>query len=59
MKRLDGNHAGHGPGALTPGFSALESLGAEVWEPFQRNSQVDFSQPGGTFLACPVDVLAQ
>jgi len=21
MKRLDGNHAGHGPGALTPGFS--------------------------------------
>ncbi len=32
---------------LLPEFvSALESLGAEVWEPFQRNNQVDFSQPG-------------
>ncbi len=32
---------------LLPEFvSALESLGVEVWEPFQRNSQVDFSQPG-------------
>ena len=25
---------------------ALEDLGLEVWEPFARNNQVDFSQPG-------------
>ena len=32
---------------LLPEFvSALESLGTEVYEPFQRNNQVDFSQPG-------------
>ena len=32
---------------LLPEFiSALESLGAEVWEPFHRNNQIDFSQPG-------------
>ncbi len=32
---------------LLPEFvSVLQSLGAEVWEPFQRNSQVDFSQQG-------------
>ncbi len=32
---------------LLPEFIAcLETLGANVWEPFQRNSQVDFSQPG-------------
>ena len=24
----------------------LESLGAEVWEPFQRNNQMDLSKPG-------------
>ena len=27
-------------------IAALESLGLEVWEPFQRNNQVDLSQPG-------------
>ena len=32
---------------LLPEFvSALEGLGALVWEPFHRNNQVDFSQPG-------------
>ena len=32
---------------LLPEFVvALEGIGAEVWEPFQRNSQVDFSQSG-------------
>ena len=32
---------------LLPEFvSALESLGTDVWEPFQRNNQVDFSQKG-------------
>ena len=25
---------------------ALEDLGLEAWEPFQRNNQVDFTQPG-------------
>ena len=28
---------------------ALEALGLEVWEPFQRNNQVDFSQPGWAY----------
>ena len=28
---------------------ALETLGLEVWEPFQRNNQVDFSQPGWAY----------
>lgn len=27
-------------------IDALESLGVEVWEPFSRNDQVDFSIPG-------------
>jgi nucleoside 2-deoxyribosyltransferase len=27
----------------------LESLGVEVWEPFARNNQVDFSQEGWAF----------
>ena len=27
-------------------IGALEALGLEVWEPFQRNNQVDFSRPG-------------
>ena len=28
---------------------ALEDLGLEVWEPFARNNQVDFSQPGWAY----------
>ena len=32
---------------LLPEFiTALESLGLEVWEPFERNGQVDLAQPG-------------
>ena len=32
---------------LLPDFvAALERLGAEVWEPFARNNQVDFSKEG-------------
>ncbi|MYC30380.1 MAG: nucleoside 2-deoxyribosyltransferase [Chloroflexi bacterium] len=31
---------------LPPLVAALESLGLEVWEPFVRNNQVDFAQPG-------------
>ena len=26
--------------------AALESLDLEVWEPFQRNNQIDYAQPG-------------
>ena len=28
---------------------ALESLGIEVWEPFERNNQIDFSEPGWAY----------
>ena len=28
---------------------ALEALGLEVWEPFQRNNQVDLSEPGWAY----------
>lgn len=28
---------------------ALEALGAEVWEPFARNNQVDHAQPGWAY----------
>lgn len=31
---------------LPPIVEALSSLGLDVWEPFARNNQVDFSQPG-------------
>jgi nucleoside 2-deoxyribosyltransferase len=35
---------------LLPRFvEILESLGAEVWEPFARNNQVDFSQAGWAY----------
>ena len=27
----------------------LERLGLEVWEPFERNNQIDFSQPGWAY----------
>ncbi len=30
-------------------IAALEELGLEVWEPFARNNQVDFSQPGWAY----------
>ena len=30
-------------------IEALESLGLEVWEPFSRNNQVDFSVPGWAY----------
>ena len=35
---------------LIPEFIlALEEIGAEVWEPFARNGQVDFSKPGSAY----------
>ena len=37
-------------GQLLPVFvEKLESLGAEVWEPFARNNQIDFSREGWAF----------
>jgi len=42
---------------LLPAFvSALENLGAEVWEPFSRNSQKDFSQPGWANRVAVADI---
>ena len=34
---------------LPPIVSALEELGLEVWEPFARNNQVDFSETGWAY----------
>ena len=34
---------------LPPIIAALEELGLEVWEPFARNNQVDFSQEGWAY----------
>ena len=42
---------------LLPEFvSTLESLGAEVWEPFNRNNQVDFSQSGWAYTVAMADL---
>ena len=37
-------------------IGALESLGLEVWEPFGRNNQVDFSEPGWAHRIALADV---
>ena len=34
---------------LPPLVSALEELGLEVWEPFERNNQVDFAKAGWAY----------
>ncbi|MEY2978508.1 MAG: hypothetical protein RLZZ435_2647 [Cyanobacteriota bacterium] len=42
---------------LLPAFlQTLEDLGVEVWEPFQRNNQVDFSQPGWAYQVAQADL---
>jgi nucleoside 2-deoxyribosyltransferase len=41
---------------LPPIVQALESLGAEVWEPFARNNQVDFSQAGWAYQVAQADL---
>ena len=42
---------------LIPDFLfTLEELGAEVWEPFHRNSQVDYSQPGWAYKVAMADL---
>ncbi|MCY4453886.1 MAG: nucleoside 2-deoxyribosyltransferase [Immundisolibacterales bacterium] len=33
----------------------LEGLGAEVWEPFARNNQIDMGQPGWAFQVARAD----
>lgn len=40
---------------LPPLIQALESLGAEVWEPFERNNQVDFAAPDWAFTVAQAD----
>ncbi len=40
---------------LPPIIKALESLGAEVWEPFERNNQIDFSQEGWAYRVAQAD----
>jgi nucleoside 2-deoxyribosyltransferase len=42
---------------LLPAIVAqLRSLGLEVWEPFERNNQVDFSKPGWAYEVGMKDV---
>jgi nucleoside 2-deoxyribosyltransferase len=42
---------------LLPVFvRVLEELGAEVWEPFARNNQVDFSRPGWAYQVGRADL---
>ena len=41
---------------LPPFVTALEALGAEVWEPFTRNNQVDFSRPGWAYEVGQADL---
>ncbi|MEB3359562.1 MAG: nucleoside 2-deoxyribosyltransferase [Synechococcales bacterium] len=41
---------------LPPIVEALRSVGAEVWEPFTRNNQVDLSQPGWAYQVAQADM---
>ncbi|HHP7244232.1 MAG TPA: nucleoside 2-deoxyribosyltransferase [Elainellaceae cyanobacterium] len=41
---------------LPPIIQILESLGAEVWEPFERNNQVDISTQGWAYKVAQADV---
>ena len=40
---------------LPPLVTALEQLGLEVWEPFARNNQVDFSRAGSAYRVGQAD----
>ncbi|MDE2842053.1 MAG: nucleoside 2-deoxyribosyltransferase [Chloroflexota bacterium] len=40
---------------LPPLVAALEGLGLEVWEPFARNNQVDFSEAGWAYQVGQAD----
>jgi nucleoside 2-deoxyribosyltransferase len=41
---------------LPPIIHKLNGLGAEVWEPFARNNQVDFSQSSWAYQVAQADV---
>lgn len=41
---------------LPPLVAALQSLGADVWEPFSRNNQIDMSRPGWAYQVACADV---
>ena len=42
---------------LLPEFiEALTGLGLEVWEPFSRNGQIDFAQPGWAYRVAQKDL---
>ena len=42
---------------LLPEFiDALTTLGLEVWEPFSRNGQIDFAQPGWAYKVAQKDL---
>lgn len=41
---------------LPPIIKKLKSLGAEVWEPFERNNQVDLSKPGWAYKIAQADL---
>ena len=43
-------------GPLAALVATLEALGAEVWEPFARNNQVDFSVPGWAYRIGQADL---
>lgn len=36
--------------------NALEAMGAVVWEPFERNNQIDMSKPGWAYQVAQADV---
>jgi nucleoside 2-deoxyribosyltransferase len=40
---------------LPPIVQALQALGAEVWEPFERNNQIDFSEAGWAYRVAQAD----
>lgn len=41
---------------LPPLIQKLQALGAEVWEPFERNNQVDLSQSGWAYKIAQADL---
>lgn len=41
---------------LPPIIQALEAMEAEVWEPFERNNQIDFSQSGWAYQVAQADL---
>jgi nucleoside 2-deoxyribosyltransferase len=41
---------------LPPLIQALEALDVEVWEPFERNNQVDFSAAGWAYQVAQADL---